>query len=269
MLLSLPGGFALADPIKVAWLNKKFHITPSCIIAGLAARHWLLGVTQVLYVLFICSAGLIAIHAKSVAAVVQNNSVLAGIAASVGFGILFFLSARKLFRGEMARMLWRLFYRLPVTFLRRRLKQFYFIFQETDRQFHTIGNAAVGSLIAVICSYCVFWTVEAFETLLVAHVLGFSIGMMEALMMEALISALKLGMFFLPSGVGAKEVGYVALFSALGINTGNAALAGFIVVKRIVLIGFIVLGYGFLAMQGIRIGPFLKRRMPLKAITES
>ena len=123
------------------------------------------------------------------------------------------------------------------------------------------------SLAAMATSYCVFWTVEAFETLLVAHVLGFSIGMMEALMIEALLSALKLGMFFLPAGIGAKDAGYVALFAALGIHIGGATLAGFVILKRIVSIGFIVLGYGFLTAQGI--SPFFKRPLTLKTITES
>jgi hypothetical protein len=193
--------------------------------------------------------------------------MIVGIAASIVLCLVLVLSVRKLFRGELARMIWRLLYRFPTSFLRRWLKQFYFMFMETDQQFRSLGNETVFSLATMTGLYFVFWTVEAFETLLVAHVLGFSIGMMEALMIEALLSALKLGVFFLPAGAGVKDVGYVALFAVLGIDAAGVTLAGFIIVKRIISLGFIALGYGLLAVQGI--SPFLKRPVVYTPITES
>jgi hypothetical protein len=267
VVLSLPGGFALADPLKVLFLKKRLRILPSQVIAGLVARHWLLGITQVLYIFVVCGIGLAMLESHTLAAYFQSSSMILGFAASIVFCLVLIISVKKLFHGELARIFWRLLYRFPIPFLRRWLKQFYFIFIETDRQFCSLGTETMFSLAMMVGLYFVFWTVEAFETLVVAHVLGFSLGMLEALMIEALLSALKLGMFFLPAGAGVKDVGYVALFAVLGVNVGGATLAGFVIVKRIASMGFIALGYGILAAQGI--SPFLKHPLTWKAITET
>ncbi|HVN48849.1 MAG TPA: lysylphosphatidylglycerol synthase domain-containing protein [Bacteroidota bacterium] len=266
VLLSVPGGFALADPLKVAWLHKRFRIVPSDVIAGLVVRHWLLGITQVLYVLVVSGIGLIVIQSHAVASYLQISSMAFGIAASLSIGLLLVFSIWAFLRGELARMFWKWLYRIPLPALRRWLKRQYHAFIETDRQFRLMGKEPALSVAAMVLLYCVFWAVEAFETLLVAHVLGFSIGTVEALLMEAWLSLVKLGVFFLPAGAGAKEAGYVALFAALGIPVGGTLLAGFVILKRIVSLGFIALGYGFLSMQGI--SPFLKRPQSWNTITE-
>ena len=93
---------------------------------------------------------------------------------------------------------------------------------------------------------------DAGETLLVAPALGFHISFTNVLVTEAVLSALRLGVFFLPSGVVVKDIAYVALFSSMNIYLTTAQIAAFVVVKRIVLLFCIAVGYAALLLQGVR-----------------
>ncbi len=67
----------------------------------------------------------------------------------------------------------------------------------------------------------VAWTLNAVEIKLMMHLLGEPIGWAEAWMLTALVELLAAGLFVIPAGLGAVEVGFVVLVEAM---TGQASL---------------------------------------------
>ena len=104
--------------------------------------------------------------------------------------------------------------------------------------------------------YLAVWTMDVWETLLVAHAAGLQVSFSGALFTEAVLSAVRLGAFFLPGGIGIKDVGYAAIFSSLQV--GSVVRTGvFILLKRLVGILCVVVGYAVLLHQGV--GPIWSR----------
>ena len=252
VLLSIPGGFALADAIKLFLLKHRFNIPGSTVAASLIMRHWMLGITQLLFIFSVCAAG--GIFAQDQIFSIQNHksAVVAAIgvliAASVALGFI----VKKLIQGTLARTIWKFLFRFKIPALRKSLKRFAASFKQADLHFAEAGRQKKGYLAAAFFLYVIHWFMDAGETLLVAAAMGIHIPFMNVLLTEAVLSALRLGVFFLPSGVVVKDIGYVALFSSMNIYATAAQIAAFVVFKRIVLLFCIAVGYAALLMQGVR-----------------
>lgn len=252
VLLSIPGGFVLADAIKVFLLKHRSHIPGGTTAASLIMRHWMLGITQLFFISSVCVAS--GIFAQDQIFSIQNHksTVVAAIgvliAASVALGFI----VKKLIQGTLARTIWKFLFRFRIPALRKRLKRFASSFKQVDLQFAEAGRQKKAYLAAAFFLYVIHWFMDAGETLLVVQSLGFHISFLSVLLIEAILSAVRLGAFFLPSGIVVKDLGYIALFSSMNIYATTAQIAAFVVVKRIVLLFCIAVGYAALLMQGVR-----------------
>ena len=83
------------------------------------------------------------------------------------------------------------------------------------------------------------------------HATGFQITFINAFFIEAFLSAIRLGMFFLPGGIGVKEIGYFALFASLQLPVSLVQIGTFVLAKRLVGILCVIIGYLFLFAQGM------------------
>ena len=63
------------------------------------------------------------------------------------------------------------------------------------------------------------WFAGIFETYFLARMLGMDVSFAQAWLLEALIQALRIVTFFIPSSIGAQEGGIVFIFSELGFAT--------------------------------------------------
>ena len=77
---------------------------------------------------------------------------------------------------------------------------------------------------------------DVWETILVARATGIHISFISTLFVEAILSAVRLGMFFFPGGIGVKEIGYFAFFSSFHFPVSAVQIGAFVVIKRIVSI---------------------------------
>jgi hypothetical protein len=230
-------------------------------------RHWMLGITQLIFIFISCLIGYIFSQQMSLSVYAGNGTFI------LAAGMLFFISialglvVKQLMHGTLARNVWKFLYRIRIKPLRRWLKRMVATFREADNHFLELGKKKPVHLITAFLLYLVHWMMDVGETLLAVHVIGFHISFVNALFMEAFLSAVRLGAFFLPSGVGVKDIGYVALASSLNLHVVNAQIVAFIVLKRIISIFCILVGYVMLLVYGI--GPNWKRSVSYKTVMET
>ena len=71
---------------------------------------------------------------------------------------------------------------------------------------------------------CVGWIVGSAEIWIALHFLGYERGLLDAVMIEALIQAISSAAFVVPGALGVQEGGFIVLGAAVGLD-GGAALA--------------------------------------------
>ncbi|GIL38761.1 hypothetical protein TMPK1_09980 [Rhodospirillales bacterium TMPK1] len=92
--------------------------------------------------------------------------------------------------------------------------------QEAVRRTH----ADAGAMVVAVVAHLVAWSIGAFEVWVVAHALGFELALIDALLIESLLQAVKSCAFLVPSALGVQEGALVALFALFGLPP-DAALA--------------------------------------------
>ncbi len=93
------------------------------------------------------------------------------------------------------------------------------------------------------------WLLEVFETYLIATLLGVELSLQTVLAIEMVASSLRSAAFFLPSGLGVQDAGYVAMFAAFGVPEAATVGAAFIVLERLKDLAWMGAGYLLLAQR--------------------
>jgi hypothetical protein len=120
------------------------------------------------------------------------------------------------------------------------------------RQFSRESPLRLAGSVGLFFAGWVFGGLEAYAILVL---LGADASVIDGLLLEGTASLLRIAFFFLPSAVGAAEVGYATLIAGLGIQDPLTVAAAFIAVKRSrellwIAGGFLVL----LSAGGIHLG---------------
>jgi hypothetical protein len=252
VLLSIPGGFAMTDAIKLFILKHRSGIPARTVAASLIMRHWMLGVTQLLFISSVCFANILLIQDSVVSMNTHLSAVLVAIFVLLAVSITLGIIVNKLIQGTLARTIWKFLFRFKIPAIRKRLKRLATSFKQADIDFAETGRKKKGYLALAFFLYEMLWLMDVCETLLVAHAMGFQISFVNALLAEAVLSAVRLGVFFLPGGIIIKDLGYIAIFSSMNVPMTTAAMAAFVVAKRFVSLFCIAVGYAALLMLGVR-----------------
>ena len=258
IFLSMPGGFAGADVAKVVVLKKQYGIESADTAASLLARRWILGISQIIFVTLACVLD-VGVMEHGLSRLFAGTN-LGWIAVALVLSTIVLLSsvARLLLKGTFAAVLFRLLSTLPVRPLRRWLTRNEESFRRADECFRALGSGSKMLIAFVIVVYTATWVVEALETLFVARYLGLDITLTQILMIEAILSVVKEAVFFLPSGIVVKDLGYMTLFSSFGVVLNPLQTLTFVVVKRFIMLVWVLVGYALLLLQGL--SPVVRRR---------
>jgi hypothetical protein len=253
LLLTLPGGFAVADAVKIALLRRGSSVDALESLTSLVARRWMLGVSQVLYVVGSIVIGYSLLSGKA-------SAVFPGIAESWNalptlavVAVTFITGTFLLMNGGAARRVFRLVNCLSPRFLRDWFDRHRNSFLKINASLRAIGNGRHYELIFVFLMFLSSWLTDTIESVLVARIIGLDIGFVPLLLTEAILSVVKLAGFFLPSGIIVKDLGYVALFNAVGVAFTGSQIAVFVAVKRLINIAWIVIGFAVLFASGFRL----------------
>lgn len=241
MLMSIPGGTAVAESFKPWMLLRDEGVPVGSSTASVAAKKTLLAFAQALYLLIALFAGAPLLVAIS-PAVLGREGLLALVCAAavamalVGAGLTLFFGS-----GVVAQRVRGALGAVPIAALRGWLEARRSAFTEADFALLRLRRLRPHRMLPSLVLLLAAWLVEAVETWLILRLLGVALSPQAALVTEATVVLLRHVAFFVPSGLGVQDAGYLAFLDALGVP--RPAATAFILVKRAKELSWIAAGY--------------------------
>ncbi len=251
LLSSLPGGFALTDPAKIFYLQRHTALHPMDSLGSLVARRWMIGVSQVLFILMGILFSFTAAGSQPLKIPGLGDNMIFIIFGAILFIIILALIARSLSKGYSTASFSVLLKRIPLNSVRRWISNRQETFQKADEYFAQLGKNRKSFFLLIVGIYFLSWLMNAAESYALAVYFNMAISIPQAISIEALLSVVTLSAFFLPSGVLVKDIGYVGLFSGLALSTDMHAVMAFILFKRLITLTWITIGYIILTKIGV------------------
>ncbi|NTV46419.1 MAG: flippase-like domain-containing protein [Chlorobiales bacterium] len=228
MLMSIPAGVAVAESMKPLLLKKFLQVPSSEGVASVAVKKMLLGVAQGMYLLlsFFLGYHWLIVASKGVIKIdgLQWVVLAAGIFMTVSFG----MGTYAFVKGAVAKRLHNLLVLIPLTKLRNILLKQEEKFIEVDKQLEQFNRFGAAKLIKSTGSFLLGWLMESVDTFVILWVLGVDISFVQVLAFETILSLVRSLVFFIPSGLGVQDLGYVAFLSALGVPDSMTIAGAFI-----------------------------------------
>ncbi len=108
------------------------------------------------------------------------------------------------------------------------------------------------ALFASLGSFVVGWILLGSESYLILRILGQNVSVGQGLLMEGIVSCLRIALFFIPSAFGAAEAAYASLITGFGVAHPATVALAFIAIKRSQELLWMALGYLALLISGKR-----------------
>jgi uncharacterized protein (TIRG00374 family) len=262
LLYSIPGGVAVAEPMRPILLQKQCGIEltegiGSCIITKIT-----IAIAQVFFVLL--GFFLVTVFYPVVTLHLGVGNGFAGNV-SVGLSLLCAIGVLTLpFSGLHLTQLFRGLSRVPFTPIRKFIVNSAPAIARLDTQVGCFArDHTVRFIVSLLFSFSA-WVLVAVETYLILKFLGADPTFTQAIALESTASILRILFFFLPGGIGASEVGFITLLVAFGFPDAITLGAAYIAVKRLKEAGWVALGYSVFGFVGFN--PFRRvSERPLKS----
>lgn len=250
---SLPAGPAIGETLKALILQRRFRMPLTEAAANVVLAKLAIAIAQAL---FTVAALVLA------APTLQNNSrALFGRDGLewVAFGIAFAFLAIMTF-GLWAVAHGRLFGRILQRVmswrdgkLSHRLERFVPIVARADHAFGSIARVPRAQTARAIAEFFTGFMCMGLENFLILTLLSSGVSAPEAIAMEAFVALIRIGFFFLPSGLGALEASYYLILRGYGVQDAETLAAAFMVAKRAKELLWIGIGYALLSSLHVHV----------------
>lgn len=236
---SLPAGPALAEALKALVLQRTYGMELSDAAANLVLTKVALAISQGLFLIAGVAAALPTLRDNSPALMGRAGLEWIGIAIALGFFsvmclALFLLSRDNLLTGLTAR--WARSDHPRWQSLAPRLAKL-------ATSLGIVKRIPRRQLLSAIGLFLCGWLVLGFENFVILTLLSSGVSLSESLCMEALVSVIRIAFFFVPSALGAQEVGYFMLLRAFGVADPVVIAAAFTITKRTKELFWFGIGY--------------------------
>jgi len=251
--MTLPAGVAVGEPLR-PWLCRKFLGIPLPDgFASVAVRKLLLGAAQGIYTLVGAVAGFAMLQAASTSLLGIGGLgimlALAGATVTVAFLSMLILVTG----GKAVQRLHRILMMVPFARVREWLLKREDGFVETDRKLQRVKLDGPASFLPLMLLYVSAWMTLAFESYLILQLLGVKVTFLQVLSFDTALAMLRTLFFFIPSGLGIQDLGYLAFFQVLGMHDFAAVGGAFVLLRRFKEVIWYATGYGVMFMAGIRL----------------
>ena len=258
VLYSIPGGVAFAEPMRPLLLKRECGVDVtegigSCIIIKIN-----IAVAQAVYILI--GFSLVVLLYPGVAERLGPGGGVRGLAVVAAAFLLVVALLTLPFSGRRIDQARRALARIPFSPLRHLLARGEPYIVRLDEHVGRFARDHTGRFVlTLLLSFCA-WLLVGLETFLILKLLGVDPTFTQAVTLESTASLLRIIFFFLPGGIGASEVGFVALLVAFGFPDPVTLSAAYIAVKRLKEAGWILAGYAVFWFLGFN--PFRKDERP-------
>jgi uncharacterized membrane protein YbhN (UPF0104 family) len=261
LLYSIPGGVAVAEPMRPVLLQRQCGVEltegiGSCIITKIN-----IAVAQAFYVFV--GFVLVTVFYPSVTLQLGVGEGITGYLA-VGLSLLFAIGLLTLpFSGPRLTQLLRALSHIPLAPLRKVLAEAEPSIGRLDAHVGRFARDHTSLFAGSLLFSFAAWIVVTVETYLILKFLGADPTFTQAIALESTASILRILFFFLPGGLGASEVGFVTLLVAFGFPDPITLAAAYIAVKRLKEAGWVALGYLVFWFAGFN--PFRRVRTDMQS----
>jgi uncharacterized membrane protein YbhN (UPF0104 family) len=256
VLMSAPGGSVLSDTIKPFVLKATDRVPISATLTSVTLRKWSIMAAEVPYLVIGWILGFALYRAASAAVLGQPAGfewlaigAIAGLFCGVAIGYAV------LSGGRMTERAYRALLRLVPAFLRDRLRAAHDGARALDAYLRQVFTERRRGLATAVGLYVVHWFIEAFETWLIARLLGFPLDFAHAIAIESACSFLRALAFFVPAGLGVQDFGYATLFAVAGVPDAVDFGLAFTLVKRSKELVWVIIGYCILLALPVKRRP--------------
>ncbi len=262
MLMSLPGGVAIAEAAKPYLLKRSVGMETTKAIAIVAVKKGLLGVAHGFYLALSAWLGFSALRLVSEQMIgVRGLEWIAWLAAVVIFVV--FGGATLLFLyGGISQRLHQLLMAIPSVQLRNWLLEKEKHFIETDAHFEQFHHIERGKISLAIFMFFIGWMFETVDSLLILMLLDVSLPFGALMCMETTMSLIRAMLFILPAGLGVQDYGYVLFLKSFGVPDAESVGVAFVLIKRSKELIWIVVGYILMAISGVKATEFEGSQKP-------
>jgi uncharacterized membrane protein YbhN (UPF0104 family) len=251
--MTLPAGVAVGEPLR-PWLCRRFLGVPLPDgFASVTVRKLLLGVAQGLYTVLGAFAGFAMLQEVSRVMLGFGGLGIIMVLAGTSVAVAFLFMLIMMTSGQAVRKLHRLLMMVPFPRVREWLLRREEGFAETDRKLQSVKSDGVVGFVPVLAIYVSAWMMLALESYLILHLLGVQVTFMQVLAFDTALAMLRAIFFFIPSGLGIQDLGYLAFFQALGIHDYLAYGGAFVVLRRLKEVIWYAIGYTVMFMEGINL----------------
>ena len=251
--MTLPAGVAVGEPLRPFLCYRFLKIPLPAGVASVAIRKLMLGVAQGLYTLIGAIAGFSLLQKASLQ--MLGFEGLGYIMAATGCAVFlsFLLLLMLLLNGKAAHNLHGFLMRIPFKRIKTWLTAKESGFYDTDQELKSYKGPFTGRLFMVLLFYILAWFTLAIESYIILTLLGVPISFVQVLAIDTSITILRGLFFFIPSGLGVQDLGYLAFFQALGLQDFLAYGAAFVLLRRFKEVLWYAAGYGVMFFSGVHL----------------
>jgi len=254
VVVSLPAGVAFGESLRVAMVHRELGLPVSAASANAIVNKVAIAMAQGLFVFGTAALSLWSFDLPALSAAVGLHPFSLTVAFAGWLllaGALLWLARAK----PLARLVQWLT-PLGGQALRGRSERIVEIATQVDGGLAMFARLSYSQRTRALSLFLPGWVALGAENWVVLSLLGQAkVGLSAAMAIEALVSLVRIGFFFVPGALGAQEVSYYGLLRACGVANPGAVAAAFMIVKRSREIFWIAVGYIILAF-----GPSRARR---------
>ncbi|NTU96829.1 MAG: flippase-like domain-containing protein [Chlorobiaceae bacterium] len=251
--MTLPAGMPVGESLRPFLCRRTLDIPVPAGVASVAVRKLMLGANQGLYTLIGAIAGFSFLQSasQSMLGVEGLGYIMSGSGLAVF--VIFLLFILLLLNGEAAQKVHALLMLIPFRKVKEWLLEKESGFHETDEELKAFKSIRFGKLVNIMLYYLTAWFMLAIESYIILKLLGVEITFFQVLAIDTTLSMLRAIFFFIPSGLGVQEIGYLAFFNVLGI--GDAVVVGeaFVLLRRFKEILWYSAGYLVMFLSGVHL----------------
>ncbi len=251
--MTLPAGVAVGEPLRPYLCNRFIGIPVPSAVASVAVRKLMLGLAQGLYTIIGSIAGFSLLQSVSFKMLGFQGLGYIMIAAGAVVFILFLFLLLLLLDGKAAQNVHRILMLVPF----RRVKSWLLVkesgFLDTDEELRSYRGSSIRRLLPVMVIYLLAWSTLAIESYTILRLLGINITFLDVLTIDIALTMLRTLFFFIPSGLGVQDLGYLAFFQALGMPDVLAYGGAFVLLRRLKELFWYAIGYGVMFFSGVHL----------------
>ncbi|HXX63845.1 MAG TPA: lysylphosphatidylglycerol synthase domain-containing protein [Bacteroidota bacterium] len=240
---SLPAGAAAAETARPILLHRRCGLDMPEAIASCLLAKLNMAVAQIIFILGVIAPALAC----------GSFGTARGVVWMLAVGALAFLpvlaAMALVYSGPRLRQTSALLAKIPWAWLRTLLERVRPDLERIDRYAQTFAASHKRRLALSLGAFLAGWITSASESFVILALLGAGASLAQALTMEVVASILRIAFFFIPSALGAAEIGYATLIASFGSADPVLVSAAFIAIKRSRELLWIALGYLALAFS--------------------